>query len=142
MENPDMAKAKKTEPRTEQNAAPAAKSKAVGRRKKMAASAETSPSGKPMVDTSFAAEAAARMLASRAKLGAKVERNSSEKESGTFKQLKEGVNKPSGQAAANVIGSALGPSRSNLPIPNKGQTAHSQSMGNVSRINVPRRTGG
>ena len=96
-----------------------------------------------MVDTSFAAEAAARMLAGRAKVGeGNAQAAPAERESGAFKQMKQGLNRPAGQAAANVLGNALGPNRSNLPIPDKGQSAHSQSMGNVSRINVPRRTGG
>src|SRR5205807_2603872 len=52
--------------------------------------------GVPMVDTSFAAEAAARMLSARAKLGNAPQAASAEaqRESGAFKQMKENLNKP------------------------------------------------
>src|SRR5688572_22463571 len=48
--------------------------------------------GSPMVDTSMAAESAARMLAGRAKHGGGSQSPQAGKESGLFKQLKQNVN--------------------------------------------------
>src|SRR5712672_278291 len=61
-------------------------------------------SGAPMVDTSFAAEAAARMLSARVKLGNAPQpaTGDAQRESGAFKQMKESLNKP----AAGGISSA------------------------------------
>src|SRR5712672_2127077 len=52
--------------------------------------------GAPMVDTSFAAEAAARMLSARVKLGnaPQATGGDAQRESGAFKQMKESLNKP------------------------------------------------
>src|SRR5438132_962736 len=72
--------------------------------------------GTPLVDTSFAAEAAARMLTARAKLKTSAAPAGGEpKESAAFRQLKESLNKPPSQTAASVLGNALGPAKPNLP---------------------------
>jgi hypothetical protein len=136
-----MAKAKKSESKSaESSAAPRQKAAAGQRKKPQAAPAAGGP---PMVDTTFAAQAAARMLAGRAKMGgAAAQQTAPGKESGAFKQMKQGLNKPAGQSAAHAVGNALGPNRSNLNVPDKGQAAHNQAVGNFARINVPRRTGG
>lgn len=108
----------------------------------------------PMVDTSFAAEAAARMLATRAKLakaagnttssdsGALGSAPDTHRESGTFKQIKESINKPGTGGISQAMGNTFGPNKSNLPNPDKGHVVHDQTTSNVNRINVPRRTGG
>lgn len=138
-----MAKAKKSETKSaETKAAPATKQKAAAAQRKKPQAAPAAGET-PMVDTFFAAQAAARMLAGRAKVGGSAARPTApEKESGAFKQMKQGLNKPTGQSAANAVGNALGPNRSNLNVPDKGQAAHNQAIGNFARINVPRRTGG
>jgi hypothetical protein len=100
--------------------------------------------GAPMVDTSFVAETAARMLAARAK-----NRNApppseagEQRESGAFKQMKEAINKPAAGGMATAMGNTFGPNKSNLPNPDKGHVVRDQTMSNVNRVNVPRRTGG
>lgn len=108
----------------------------------------------PMVDTSFAAEAAARMLATRAKL-AKATGNTSHSEaalsgdaseahheSGLFKQMKENINKPAAGGISSAMGNTFGPNKTNLPNPDKGHVVRDQTTSNVNRVNVPRRTGG
>jgi hypothetical protein len=108
----------------------------------------------PMVDTNFAAEAAARMLATRAKL-AKATGNTSHSdaavasetseahhESGLFKQMKESINKPAAGGISSAMGNTFGPNKTNLPNPDKGHVVRDQTTSNVNRVNVPRRTGG
>jgi hypothetical protein len=105
------------------------------------------PTGTPMVDTSLAAESAARMLMGRAKLGAAqpaaaAEASGSEKESASFKQFKDSVNKPASQGPGKAFGNTFAP-KNPLPIPGANPVFHNQTQGGgASRINVPRRTGG
>src|SRR4030095_16195728 len=97
----------------------------------------------PLIDTSLAAQNAARMLTAKARMGEAASGSSeTEKESASFKQLKESVNRPSGQSAANVLWKALGPSKSDLPAHGGNQVAHNQTFGSSARVNVPRRTNG
>jgi len=108
----------------------------------------------PMVDTSFAAEAAARMLATRAKLakaaggaaptdaGATGSAADTHRESGAFKQMKDSLNKPAGGGINTAMGNTFGPNKTNLPNPDKGHVVRDQTTSNVNRVNVPRRTGG
>lgn len=131
-----MAKAKKSE-----GAAP----KKTASKSKKAPAKPSAPPAQPLVDTNLAAMNAARMLASRAKLGdaAQPETADASHESGNFKQLKQSLNKPAGQAVTSALGNAFGPSKSNLPLHGfTKQTAHNQTQGGFNRINVPRRTGG
>jgi hypothetical protein len=95
----------------------------------------------PMINTSMAAASAARLLVGRAKLSGG-QAQPAEKESGSFKQMKQSLNRPAATQPSQVLGNALGQQRSNLPAqqgPN--QVAHHQTFG-ASRINVPRRTQG
>jgi hypothetical protein len=98
----------------------------------------------PMVDTSFAAESAARMLAARAKMGNAPASSQAEapRESGAFKQMKENLNKPTGGGINTAMGNTFGPNKTNLPNPDKGHVVRDQTTSNVNRVNVPRRTGG
>ena len=109
----------------------------------------------PMVDTNFAAQAAARMLATRAKLaratGGAVPSDAAEagggagdahRESGMFKQIKESINKPAAGGISSAMGNTFGPNKTNLPNPDKGHVVRDQTTSNVNRVNVPRRTGG
>ncbi len=103
--------------------------------------------GTPLVDTQFAAEAAARALAARAKLQAALGQQPQvqeqpQKESGNFKQLKESLNKPAHLSGGSTLGNAFGPGKVNLPAVGRKESFHSQTTGGVSRINVPRRTNG
>lgn len=94
----------------------------------------------PLVDTSLAAANAARMLAARAKLGA--QQQPAMKESGSFKQLKQSLNRPAGSAVSAALGNAFGEQKSNLPTAHSGQqqVAHNQTQ--ASFKGVPRRTAG
>jgi len=108
-----------------------------------------------MVDTHFAAQSAARMLATRAKL-AKATGNAPQseadvaggapsdahRESGMFKQMKESINKPAAGGLSSAMGNTFGPNKTNLPNPDKGHVVRDQTTSNVNRVNVPRRTGG
>ena len=101
-------------------------------------------SGAPMVDTSFAAESAARMLAARAKMGnaPQAAGTGAQRESGAFKQMKENLNKPAAGGISSAMGNTFGPNKTNLPNPDKGHVVRDQTTSNVNRVNVPRRTGG
>jgi hypothetical protein len=98
----------------------------------------------PMVDTSFAAEAAARMLSARVKLGNAPQPASGDapRESSAFKQMKESLNKPGAGGISSAMGNTFGPNKTNLPNPDKGHVVRDQTTSNVNRVNVPRRTGG
>jgi hypothetical protein len=100
--------------------------------------------GMPMVDTSFAAESAARMLAARAKMGnaQQAPQADAQRESGAFKQMKESLNKPGAGGLSSAMGNTFGPNKTNLPNPDKGHVVRDQTTSNVNRVNVPRRTGG
>jgi len=109
-----------------------------------------------MVDTNFAAQAAARMLATRAKLAKAAGgapqgdaaamggggASEAPHESGLFKQMKESINKPSAGGLSSAMGNTFGPNKTNLPNPDKGHVVRDQTSSNVGRVNVPRRTGG
>ena len=143
-----VAKAKPVEKKTTKSAA-AHKTKSTTAAKKAPAKSKKPAhaggmGGVPMVDTSFAAEAAARMLTARAKLGnAPAPSGAPEpRESGAFKQMKENINKPAAGGISSAMGNTFGPNKTNLPNPDKGHVVRDQTTSNVNRINVPRRTGG
>lgn len=124
-----MAKAKKSA------AAPA--KKAAG---KQAKKVET-PAGQPLIDTGAAADAAARQLLGKAKLGEpEAPAEEAGKESAAFKQLKQNAKGPAPSNIAKSLGHTFAP-KNTLPG-RSGQTFHSQTQGFASRVNVPRRTGG
>jgi hypothetical protein len=136
-----MAKSKKqsgAQPAGEQPA-PAAKAggkKAGGPKAK---SAPATSAGTPMIDTSLAAAAAARMVANRDLLNTA----GPKKESGSFKQLKENLNKPAVTGPASFLQSTAPQKKSNLPFGGRNQVGHNQTFGaDVNRSGVPRRTGG
>jgi predicted chitinase len=85
------------------------------------------------------------MLATRAKLHvppAPQTDAEAPKESGSFKQLKESLNRPATHAVSTALGNTFGPARTNLPLHGGNQIIHNQTQGGVNRINVPRRTAG
>ena len=98
----------------------------------------SAPAAAPLIDTSLAAEAAARMIANKALLDA----SNLEKESGSFKQLKESINKPSSSGIGNLLGGTPSQKKSNLPFGGANQVGHNQTTSGFDRRNVPRRTGG
>jgi len=135
----------------------AASAKATTSKAKKPVQKSISPGGAaPMVDTNFAAQAAARMLATRAKLAkatgntghgeaapaAGDASNEAHHESGLFKQMKESINKPAAGGISSAMGNTFGPNKTNLPNPDKGHVVRDQTTSNVNRVNVPRRTGG
>ena len=118
-----------------------AAAKATGHAK--AAAPKKSPSaaaGVPLIDTSQAAQAAAKMVANRDLLkNASTEKS----ESSSFKNFKQSVNKPQAQGPGGVLHNVPGPKRSNLPFGGRNQVGHNQTFGaDVNRSGVPRRTGG
>ena len=50
--------------------------------------------------------------------------------------------KPAAGGISSAMGNTFGPNKTNLPNPDKGHVVRDQTMSNVNRVNVPRRTGG
>ena len=105
----------------------------------------------PAIDTNLAAAAAASMVANRATLsggGAAGQEpanpNAPKQESSTFKQLKQGLNKPAAAGGiGNLLGAPPGQKKSNLPFGGQQQNFRNQTFGaDVNRSGVPRRTSG
>lgn len=106
-------------------------------------SAAKASSGTPLVDTSLAAQAAAKMLLARATAGTP-HAQPPQDESSSFKQLKESIQKPHLHGTGNLLNNnaPTAAKRSNLPFGNK-QVGHNQTFGaDVNKAGVPRRTGG
>jgi membrane protein involved in colicin uptake len=115
------------------------------------------PSAFPLIDTSLAAEAAARMLRSRATSGTPAPQSPSadasaenaqgdapdKRETSTFKQLKNSLNKPAG-GLGNVLGGGTSGKKGNTGFGGGNrQVGRNQTFGaDVNRSGVPRRTGG
>jgi hypothetical protein len=139
-----MAKAKKTASKEE---TPAASAKAKSPGKKPASAAKSAKGGAaapsaPLIDTSLAAQTAAKLVARRDMLeGA---RNSeSRQESSSFRQMKESMNKPASQAPASFLQNTAPQKKSNTPFSGFNQVGKGQTFGaDVNRSGVPRRTGG
>jgi hypothetical protein len=113
----------------------AAPKKAAAAKKSSAPASE----GAPMIDTSLAAAAAAKMVANRDLLSS----TSPKRESNSFKQMKESLNKPAVTGPASFLHSTAPQKKSNLPLGGRNQVGHNQTFGaDVNRSGVPRRTGG
>lgn len=108
-----------------------------------AAKARKAPSpvpAPPLIDTSLAAAAAAKMVASKT---SRVAGDAERPESSTFKQLKESLAKPAAASLGGVLGTVNDSKRSNLPASFGKQVGRNQTFGaDVNRAGVPRRTGG
>jgi hypothetical protein len=137
-----MAKSKKQSAgESESVAAPAAKKPAA--KKPAKAKAPAAPAGMPLIDTSLAAEAAAKMVTRRDKLPNATPAEGEKRESAAFKQLKDSINKPTAQGPAGLLHSTTPNKNFNLPMGNRKQVGHNQTFGaDVNRSGVPRRTGG
>jgi hypothetical protein len=117
-----------------------------------------SPAGVPLIDTSLAAETAAKLVMHRALLGnpgagstpqpagdAQAEPDAGEKrESSTFKQLKAGLNKPAAGGLGGLLGNSNVGRKGNTPFGGGNQqVGRNQTFGgDITRSGVPRRTGG
>jgi len=105
----------------------------------------------PMIDTNRAAAAAASMVVHRdiassvaapATGAAPAQPEPSRQESASFKQLKQGLNKPAA-SVGNLLGTPPGQKKSNLPFGGQKPSFRNQTFGaDVNRTGVPRRTGG
>ncbi len=103
---------------------------------------KSAPAGVPLIDTNFAAQTAARMLAARAKLkDAAAAPQAGKTESAGFKEMKEHLRRPAAHAASTALGTAYGPQKTNLPAMGREQVVHNQIQGS-NRVSVPRRTAG
>jgi len=131
-----MAKASKST----KSETPAPKKKAAAP-KKAAATSKPAPPGIPGIDTSFAAETAARMLA--AKFGkSPASTQPLQQESAMFRQMKAGLNKPHAATVSNLLDKAQGPEQVK-GHPQMKQVGQNQTFGaDVTRSGVPRRTPG
>ena len=117
-------------------AAPAASAKKMPVRKGPKAGAPSVP----LVDTSLAAAAAARMVANRDLLSNTESRGSSGR---LVKHLKDTLNKTAATGPADFLHSTSPVKKSNLPFGGRNQVGHNQTFGaDVNRTGVPRRTGG
>jgi hypothetical protein len=112
----------------------------------------------PLIDTSLAAETAAKFVVNRALLGNAASRVTAgaapaqsdapaadeKPESSAFKQLKAGLNKPSVQGPGGILGGAGQNKKGNMPFAGGNQqVGRNQTFGaDVNRSGVPRRTGG
>jgi len=140
-----MAKAKKEKTETKPAAnEPAAPKKAPARKPpaKAKARSDAQPAGMPLIDTSLAAQTAARLVKNRDLLGGS-KAAGSQPESSSFKQLKESVNKPVLHGPASFLQSTAPQRKSNTPFGGLNQVGRNQTFGaDVNRTGVPRRTGG
>ena len=133
--------------------APVAKAKAPPAKKQTSSGAAQAP----MIDTNLAASAAAAMILNRAASGGggggaggagggtsgASGQPAAKKESATFKNLKDSLNKPASQGLGGTFGNIAGQKKSNLPIAAGKQVGRNQTFGaDVNRAGVPRRTGG
>jgi hypothetical protein len=128
-----MAKAKK-----EKSPAPAEEKSAP----KLAARAKKTPKpaapSAPLIDTSLAAKAAAKLVANRELLS-----QASEKRPGGSFKLKEQLLKPATQGPGGILQPTEGQKRFNPILGGRNQVGHNQTFGaDVNRTGVPRRTGG
>jgi len=148
-----MAKAKSDAKKEETTKAPiaadaaakaaAAKKPAVKKAIAKAAKGPGAAPSSPLIDTSLAAQNAAKLVAQRDALGEPREGEQRQPESSAFKQLKENLNKPHSQAPASFLQKTAPHKKMNLPFGSLNQVGKGQTFGaDVNRSGVPRRTGG
>lgn len=125
---------------------------------KPAAAATSPPAPVPLIDTSLAAEAAAKFVMNRALLGSaatpapaapeqapdEASAGMDKRESSTFKQLKAGLNKPASQGLGGILGNPSQGKKGNFGVGGGNQqVGRNQTFGaDITRSGVPRRTGG
>lgn len=109
---------------------------------------QAAPIGSPLIDTSLAAQTAARMLAAgRARRERQTQQDEGEekKEGSLINQIKSDLNKPAAATISNVLNKSApeGVKKpSSQPFAHK-QVGHNQTFGaDLTRSGVPRRTSG
>jgi hypothetical protein len=163
-----MAKAKKQEtdkaggkaPKAAPKPAPKAKASGKSGGRAAAGTHGGQSLGVPLIDTSLAAEAAAKMVLHRASgtgtggppapqsqppqsQSPQGQPEPDKRETSTFKQLKQGLNKTGSQNLGGVLGGVQSGKKSNQPFGGGNQHVRNQTFGaDVNRSGVPRRTGG
>jgi hypothetical protein len=121
-------------------AKPAAAAKAAAPKVKKADKPAATTGGKPVFDTSLAAQNAAKLLVNRNMLQGKA--GGDKPNSAGFRQMKESLAKPSAPSVAFLHESG-NQKKSNQPFGVQKQVGHNQTFGaDVNRAGVPRRTGG
>jgi len=127
---------------SEKKPAVAASSKKAAAKKSLKAAVGGAPAF-PLIDTSLAAQTAARLVANRDILDETRDEQGDQPESSSFKQLKESLNKPASQAPAAFLQNTAPHKKLNLPFGGLNQVGKGQTFGaDVNRAGVPRRTGG
>jgi len=99
---------------------------------------------RPVVDTSIAAQLAARMVAARA-AGLGTVPPSGGHETSAFKQMKEHLAKPHLAGVNSFLNSTAAPGTQKLPLSHgiNKQVGHNQTFGaDATRTGIPRRTSG
>ena len=151
--------AKKSSEKTDaakKSAAPAKKSAAAAKGKAPAAGAKKQASSTgggapqtPMIDTSLAASTAAAMILNRAVTGGgggtpqAGANQPAKKESASFKNLKDSLNKPTAGGLGGNFGGIGAQKKSGQNFGGGKQVGRNQTFGaDVNRAGVPRRTGG
>ena len=130
-------KAKPAAPAAKKAAAPAAAS---APKPKKSAKPSAPSTGVPLIDTSLAAQAAAKMVVNRDLLSKPA---GEKKESGSFKQLKESLLKPAVQGPGGLLSPQGQQKKFNTGFGGRNQVSHNQTFGaDVNRSGVPRRTSG
>jgi hypothetical protein len=128
--------------------APAAKGKApAGGAKKQASGTGGGAPQTPMIDTSLAASNAAAMILNRAVTGGGTPQagatQPAKKESASFKNLKDSLNKPAAGGLGGNFGGIGAQKKSGQNFGGGKQVGRNQTFGaDVNRAGVPRRTGG
>ena len=118
---------------------PQSPAKAAGAAGKKAMAKKAPPTGAPLIDTSLAAAAAAKMVVNRDRLAAGENRGGS----GLIKHLKDSLNKSTTSGPADFLHTSSPNKNPNLPFGGRNQVGHNQTFGaDVNRAGVPRRTGG
>jgi hypothetical protein len=123
-------------------------------KKSAGAKASVAPPSGPLIDTSLAAQAAARMLAAgfakapqaapaSAPGAARSSDSSAPQESALFRQIKAGLNKPHAATMSSVLEKSHGPEPVKPHREISKQVGHNQTfLADVTRSGVPRRTPG
>ncbi len=101
----------------------------------------------PMIETSFAAEVAAKMIAQRASGDRPASAESAaaaapRPESSTFRNLKQGLAKPGMSGLSGILNAPQGQKKSGQPFSGGNQVGRGQTFNGASKVNVPRRTNG
>jgi 3-oxoacyl-ACP reductase-like protein len=137
-----MAKAKKSEPAASAKSSPKKSAPEKKAPEKKAAARKPAPGGSTMINTDFAAQAAARMLMAK-KSGAQLNTTVDKKESSAFKQLKDNLANPHLTSMDTMLNSTAAPGASKSPLHQQNQKGHQQTYNaDVTRTGVPRRTPG